>query len=71
MPGYNYRTIANNVLKAIKVYEMFSKIGGRKRIMRIKEFTWSYISKLNEEKKQYVINKVKAIEKAGNRSNEN
>ncbi|CAB4445313.1 unnamed protein product [Rhizophagus irregularis] len=71
MPGYNYKTIVNNVLKAIKVHEMFNKIGKRKRIMKIKDFTWLYISRLNEEERQYVINKVKAIEKGDNGLNEN
>ena len=63
MPGYSYLTIRRKTGQAIKVYEMFSKIGGRKRIMRIKEFTWSYISRLNEEERQYVINGVKTMEK--------
>ncbi|CAB4431892.1 unnamed protein product [Rhizophagus irregularis] len=71
MPGYSYLTIRRKTGQAIKVYEMFSKIGGRKRIMRIKDFTWSYISRLNEEERQYVINGVKAIEKGDNGLNEN
>ncbi|CAB4431864.1 unnamed protein product [Rhizophagus irregularis] len=71
MPGYSYLTIRRKTGQAIKVYEMFSKIGGKKRIMRIKDFTWSYISRLNEEERQYVINGVKAIEKGDNGLNEN
>jgi hypothetical protein len=60
MLGYNYKTIVNNVLKAIKVYEIFSKIGGKKRI---KDFTWLFITKINEKEKLYVINRVKVIKK--------
>ncbi|CAB4427539.1 unnamed protein product [Rhizophagus irregularis] len=53
MPGYSYLTIRRKIGQAIKVHEMFSKIGGSKRIMRIKDFTWSYISRLNEKERQY------------------
>ena len=69
MPGYSYSTIRRKTGQAIKVHEMFSKIGGSKRIMKIKEFTWSYISRLNEEERQYVINGVKTIEKGDNNRN--
>jgi hypothetical protein len=69
MPGYSYLTIRRKTGQAIKVHEMFSKIGGKRRIMRIKDFTWSYISRLNEEERQYVINGVKAIEKGDNDGN--
>lgn len=61
MPEYSYLTIRRKTGQAIKVYEMFSKIGERKRIIRIKDFIWSCISRLNEEERQYVINEVKAI----------
>ncbi|CAB4385665.1 unnamed protein product [Rhizophagus irregularis] len=38
MPEYSYLTIRRKTGQAIKVYEMFSKIGEIKRIIRIKDF---------------------------------
>ncbi|CAB4421209.1 unnamed protein product [Rhizophagus irregularis] len=39
MPGYSYLTIRRKIGQAIKVHEMFSKIGEKKRIIGIKDFT--------------------------------
>ncbi|RGB22717.1 hypothetical protein C1646_775652 [Rhizophagus diaphanus] len=71
MPGYSYLTIGRKTRQAIKVYEMFSKIKGKRRIVKIKDFTWSDISRLNEKERQYniIINEVKLVEKGDNNGN--
>ncbi|CAB4438836.1 unnamed protein product [Rhizophagus irregularis] len=53
--NYQYRAIVNNTAKAIRVYETFNKIGGRGRIIRIKNFGWTIITRMNKEERQYVI----------------
>ncbi|POG67580.1 hypothetical protein GLOIN_2v1779314 [Rhizophagus irregularis DAOM 181602=DAOM 197198] len=68
--NYQYRTIVNNTAKAIRVYETFNKIRGRGRIIRIKNFGWTIITRMNKEERQYVIDRVKAIERGNDEKEE-
>jgi hypothetical protein len=63
MSGYTLKTIEENARRAVNVYRMFNQIGGKNKIGGIKNFTWNFISRLVKWKQEYIVKRVKELER--------